>query len=67
MRVSEVQAISVIVEAFLRAALFRKESRLNPCTLLHKTDYPERDDKNWLKHTLLRNLDGDMSVSSKEL
>lgn len=67
MRVSEVQAISVIVEAFLRAALFRKESRLNPCTLLHKTDYPERDDKNWLKHTLLRNLDGEMTVSSKEL
>jgi len=65
MRVSEVKSIALIVEAFLRAALHRKESRLNPCTLLHKTDYPGRDDENWLKHTVLKNVNGEMKVSSK--
>lgn len=67
MRASEVKAVFVVVEAFLRAALFRKESRKLACTILHKTEYPERDDKNWLKHTLIRNLEGQMTLSTREV
>jgi succinate dehydrogenase / fumarate reductase flavoprotein subunit len=67
MRVSEVQAVAVVVEAFLRSALFRKESRQNTCSILYKTEYPERDDKNWLKHTLLQNVGGEMKLSTRDV
>jgi len=52
MRVSEVKAIFDAVEIYLRSALFRKESRAPMASLLRKTEYPNRDDANWLVHTL---------------
>jgi succinate dehydrogenase/fumarate reductase flavoprotein subunit len=64
MRVSEVKTVFTVVEAFLRAALFRKESRHMTTSILHKTEYPDRDDKNWLKHTVIRNVDGDMKLTT---
>ncbi len=67
MRVSEVEAVFTVVEAFLRASLFRKESRRSPCSLFYKTEYPERDDKNWLKHTLIRNVSGEMKLSKRSV
>lgn len=67
MRVPEVEGVFLVVEAFLRASLFRKESRQNPCSLFYKTEYPERDDKNWLKHTLIQNVDGEMKLSKKDV
>ena len=67
MRVSEVEAVFLVVEAFLRASLFRKESRQNPCSLFYKTEYPERDDRNWLKHTLIQNVDGEMKLSKRDV
>jgi len=36
--------------AVARSALFRRESR----GAHYRTDYPERDDENWLKHTVYR-------------
>ena len=67
MRVSEVKSVFTNVEAFLRAALFRKESRAPMASLLCKTEYPERDDANWLKHTLIRCINGELTISTKEV
>lgn len=67
MRVSEVKAVFTTGEAFLRGALFRKESRAPMASLLHKTESPTRDDANWLKHTLFRHLKGEMTLSTKEV
>ena len=67
MRVSEVKAIFDAVEIYLRSALFRKESRAPMASLLRKTEYPNRDDANWLKHTLIRCVNGEMTLSTKEV
>ena len=65
-RASEVYAIFQNIECHLRAGFYRKETR-NPLrsSIFYKSDYPEKDDKKWLKHTLLRNIDGEIFVSSK--
>ena len=67
MRVSEVKTVFFVIKAFLRSALFRKESRESRAGILHKTGYPERDDHNWLKHTVIRNEDGEMKLATKEV
>lgn len=68
MRVSEVKAVFYNIEAHLRAALFRKESRYSSTSaILYKTDHPKQDDKNWLKHTLIRNVGGEMTLGTKEV
>ena len=68
MRVSEVNAIFTNVECHLRSALFRKESRhAETPTILYKTDYPESDNNNWLKHTVARNVAGEMTLATKEV
>ena len=65
-RASEVYAIFLNIECHLRAAFYRKETR-NPLrsSIFYKSDYPEKDDRKWLKHTALRNIDGEIFVSSK--
>ena len=55
------------VEAFLRGALFRKESRAPMASLLRKTEYPARGDATWLKHTLFRCVNGRMRLTTKEV
>jgi succinate dehydrogenase/fumarate reductase flavoprotein subunit len=67
LRASELKSIFFMVEAFLRSASFRKESRQNSCCIVHKTDYPEPDNEKWLKHTLIQNLNGEMTLSTKEV
>jgi succinate dehydrogenase/fumarate reductase flavoprotein subunit len=67
MRVSEVNSTFFMVEAFLRSASFRKESRQNSCCIVHKTDYPEPDNEKWLKHTVIQNLNSEMTLSTKEV
>ncbi len=46
--VLEVESLLLVAEAFLVGALARTESRGAHA----RRDYPQRDDVNWLKHTL---------------
>lgn len=65
-RVSEVQASFHNIECLLRAGLFRKETRIpGRASILYKTDYPEIDNTNWLKHTVIRNMNGEIAISTK--
>ncbi|OGP89708.1 MAG: hypothetical protein A2156_00675 [Deltaproteobacteria bacterium RBG_16_48_10] len=47
-------------EMIARGALYRKETR--GCQ--NRTDFPEKDDKNWQKHTLLRKEGDRMTVTT---
>ena len=54
---------SILVSAYLsaQASLARKESRWNGWH--YRTDFPEQDDANWLKHVILEKGEGDYSVN----
>jgi succinate dehydrogenase / fumarate reductase flavoprotein subunit len=60
-RFLELEGMLVLAEAVARGALARKESRGSHT----RTDYPERDDRNFLKHTLVGLRDETMYVSYK--
>jgi succinate dehydrogenase/fumarate reductase flavoprotein subunit len=57
-----IEAINMVKvsEMILRASLFRKESR----GYLQRLDYPQQDDKNWLKNTVIRKSDGEMALDA---
>ncbi len=58
-RLLELQGMLLLSEVVAIGAIKRKESRGS-----HKrTDYPERDDENFLKHTLVKREEEDMIVS----
>jgi succinate dehydrogenase/fumarate reductase flavoprotein subunit len=67
LRVSEVHSTFWIAEAHLRAALFRQESRFPYASLLYKRGCPLEDDQNWLKHSVIRNIDWQMTIGTKEV
>ncbi len=46
----ELRNLATVAELIIKSALMRKESR----GLHYNIEYPEKDDKNWLKHTLLK-------------
>ncbi|MBI5251263.1 MAG: succinate dehydrogenase flavoprotein subunit [Desulfomonile tiedjei] len=53
MEAAELESLLGLAEAILVSALARKESR----GAHFREDYPERDDANWLKHTLIQRTD----------
>jgi succinate dehydrogenase / fumarate reductase flavoprotein subunit len=57
----ELGAMLDCAEALVEGALAREESR----GAHYRTDFPERDDANWLKHTMLRKTSGGLELSKK--
>lgn len=52
------ESMVTCAEMFYRASLMRKESR----GFHYREDYPERDDKNWLKWIIIKKEDGRMKL-----
>jgi succinate dehydrogenase / fumarate reductase flavoprotein subunit len=50
-----------VAEVVTVSALNRKESRGGHS----REDFPQRDDKNWLKHTLIRRRNGSLEIDYK--
>ena len=46
----ELRNLATVAELIIKSALMRKESR----GLHYNIEYPEKDDQNWLKHTILK-------------
>jgi len=60
-RCNQVKSMAVCAEMSFRAALMRTESR----GWHVREDYPERDDKNWLKWIIVKKEDGKMALSTE--
>jgi len=58
MKLVETQAIAFMTELYLRASLMRAETRAGH----YREDYPDRDDKNWLKWIVISQTDGTMNL-----
>ncbi len=50
-----VQSMTLIAELVIRASLMRTESRASH----YREDYPERDDKKWLKWIIIKQKEGE--------
>ena len=57
----ELECLLGLSEAIVASALARKESR----GAHSREDYPDRDDQEWLKHSLVRRVDGEPVLSYK--
>jgi len=57
----ELESLLGLAEVIIVSALERQESR----GAHYREDYPERDDQNWLKHTLIRKTDKGLESSYK--
>ena len=61
MKLIEVQAMMFTAELFLRASLMRTESRAGH----YREDYPDHDDKNWLKWIIISQKNGKLSLRAE--
>jgi succinate dehydrogenase/fumarate reductase flavoprotein subunit len=57
----EVQAIAFVTELYLRTSLMRAESRAGH----YREDYPDRDDKNWLKWIVASQKKGKLNLRTE--
>jgi succinate dehydrogenase / fumarate reductase flavoprotein subunit len=60
---NEVTSMLISAEMFFRAAITRKESR----GWYIREDYPQMDNENWLKWTIIQNRKGGMTVSTEDV
>jgi succinate dehydrogenase/fumarate reductase flavoprotein subunit len=59
----EAETMTLSSEIVLKAALARKESR----DFHYREDYPEQDNKNWLKWVLADNVNGEVTISTEDV
>lgn len=52
-----------ILEMVARASLLRTESRGS----LYRSDFPQKDNVNWLKNIIIKNVDGKMVLSTRDV
>ncbi len=52
-----------VAETIMLGALLREESRGSH----YRTDFPKRDDENWLRHTVVEKKDGELKVGYKDV
>jgi succinate dehydrogenase/fumarate reductase flavoprotein subunit len=57
----EVQGIAFMTEMYLRASLMRTETRAGH----YREDYPDRDDKNWLKWIIINQADNKLNLRTE--
>jgi len=57
----ELESLLGLAESMVISAMERKESR----GAHYRVDFPERDDENWLKHTLIRKTENGPEISYK--
>lgn len=62
-RCLDAESMVLCAEIFYRASLMRKESR----GFHYREDYPEMDNKNWLKWVILKNENGKMKVFTEDV
>jgi succinate dehydrogenase / fumarate reductase flavoprotein subunit len=59
----EIESMALCAELTFRAALMRTESR----GFHFREDFPEHDDKNWLKWIILKQDGGEMKLASQPI
>lgn len=57
----EIESMVRILEIIIRASLMRKESR----GAMYRRDYPETDNKDWLKNVIVSNRDGQVFLEAR--
>ncbi len=57
----ENQAMLRVLEIIVRTSLMRKESR----GAMYRKDYPNTDNKDWLKNIIVKNEDGKVSLKAE--
>jgi succinate dehydrogenase/fumarate reductase flavoprotein subunit len=59
----EVENLFEVAEIMIRTAIMRKETR----TMFLRDDYTEMDNKNWLKHIVVKKRNGEMCLEAVPL
>ena len=62
-RCIDAESMAVCAEMFYRASLMRKESR----GFHYREDYPETDNKNWLKWIIVKNINERMELYTEDI